>query len=118
MFAELPMALMLWIAPAWRQASANPRLAYRTPWAVCGTVSAGSTDVRLGRTARARGRPCGGLSADLPILPTAAGPTVTNAAGLAAVLWPTRRRPRWFTVPLRTAVPAVFSRAGARMRSV
>jgi hypothetical protein len=30
-------------------------------------------------------------------------------AGLAAILWPARRRPRWFTVPKRTAVPAALS---------
>ncbi|MEU1577241.1 sensor histidine kinase [Streptomyces collinus] len=29
------------------------------------------------------------------------------AAGLAALLWPARRRPRWLTVPVRTAVPAL-----------
>ncbi|MET9973107.1 histidine kinase dimerization/phosphoacceptor domain-containing protein, partial [Streptomyces sp. NPDC006356] len=34
---------------------------------------------------------------------------VLLAAGLAAVLWPARWRPRWLTVPMRTTVPAVLS---------
>ncbi|MET9827828.1 histidine kinase [Streptomyces sp. NPDC006385] len=34
---------------------------------------------------------------------------VLLAAGLAAVLWPARRRPRWLTVPVRTTVPALCS---------
>ncbi|ELS50774.1 sensor histidine kinase [Streptomyces viridochromogenes] len=32
---------------------------------------------------------------------------VVLAAGLAAVLWPARWRPRWLTVPVRTTVPAL-----------
>lgn len=36
-------------------------------------------------------------------------PAVVLAAGLAAALWPARRRPRWLTPQLRTAVPAVLS---------
>ncbi|MGJ5832746.1 sensor histidine kinase [Streptomyces ossamyceticus] len=34
---------------------------------------------------------------------------VVLAAGLAALLWPAGRRPPWFTVPLRTSVPAALS---------
>ena len=36
---------------------------------------------------------------------------IVLSTGLAAVLWPVRRAPRWLTVPLRTAVPAVASAA-------
>ncbi|MFF3333052.1 sensor histidine kinase [Streptomyces sp. NPDC002888] len=38
-------------------------------------------------------------------------PTLVILAGLAAVLWPVPRRPRWLTPQLRTAVPALLSGA-------
>ncbi|MBT2416369.1 sensor histidine kinase [Streptomyces sp. ISL-22] len=40
-----------------------------------------------------------------PVLPTLA----VLLVGLAAVLWPTERRPEWLTPPVRTAVPALVS---------
>ncbi|MFI9828166.1 sensor histidine kinase [Streptomyces sp. NPDC051913] len=36
-------------------------------------------------------------------------PVLVLAVGLAAVLWPSARRPAWLTPPLRTAVPALAS---------
>ncbi|MEV0636176.1 sensor histidine kinase [Streptomyces sp. NPDC050619] len=36
-------------------------------------------------------------------------PAVVLLVGLAAVLWPARRRPRWLTPQLRTGVPALLS---------
>ncbi|MET9082830.1 histidine kinase [Streptomyces sp. NPDC004237] len=46
------------------------------------------------------------------ILPTASPVWPTLAfllVGLAAVLWPAARQPGWLTLPVRTAVPALFS---------
>lgn len=45
------------------------------------------------------------VDVDLPVPPQ----LVVLPVGLAAVLWPARRRPSWLTPAVRTAVPAVLS---------